>query len=43
MFKPVSSKLNVTSMEENILNFWKQSDIFKQTVEQRQCVPEFVI
>jgi isoleucyl-tRNA synthetase len=42
MFKPVSSKLNVTSMEENILKFWKQTDIFKQTVEQRQGAPEYV-
>jgi isoleucyl-tRNA synthetase len=42
MFKPVSSKLNVTSMEENVLKFWKQADIFKKTVEQRQGAPEFV-
>ena len=35
MFKPVSSKLNVTSMEEGVLKFWKQSEIFKKTVEQR--------
>ena len=36
MFKPVSSKLNVTSMEENVLKFWKQAKIFKKTVEQRK-------
>ncbi len=42
MFKPVSSKLNVTSMEENVLKFWKQTDIFKKTVEQRQGAPEYV-
>src|SRR5512135_445896 len=42
MFKPVSSKLNVTSMEENVLRFWKQADIFKKTVEQRQGAPEYV-
>ncbi len=42
MFKPVSSKLNVTSMEENVLKFWKQTDIFKKTIEQRQGAPEYV-
>jgi isoleucyl-tRNA synthetase len=42
MFKPVNSKLNVTSMEENVLKFWKQHEIFKKTVEQRAGAPEFV-
>jgi isoleucyl-tRNA synthetase len=42
MFKPVSSKLNVTSMEENVLKFWKQAEIFKKTVEQRKGGPEYV-
>jgi isoleucyl-tRNA synthetase len=42
MFKPVSPKLNVTVMEENVLKYWKQVDIFKKTVEQRQGAPEFV-
>ncbi|MBI4761190.1 MAG: isoleucine--tRNA ligase [Chloroflexota bacterium] len=42
MFKPVSPKLNVTSMEEGVLKFWKQAEIFKKTVEQRQGAPEYV-
>jgi isoleucyl-tRNA synthetase len=42
MFKPVSPKLHVTSMEENVLKFWKQAEIFKKTVEQRQGGPEYV-
>ena len=42
MFKPVSPKLNVTSMEDNVLKFWKQRNIFKMTVEQRQGAPEYV-
>jgi isoleucyl-tRNA synthetase len=42
MFKPVSSKLNVTSMEENVLKFWKQARIFEKTVEQRKGGPEYV-
>ncbi|MGD8402811.1 MAG: isoleucine--tRNA ligase [Anaerolineales bacterium] len=42
MFKPVSPKLDVTSMEEAVLHFWKQNDIFKKTVEQRKGGPEYV-
>ncbi|NWG07938.1 MAG: isoleucine--tRNA ligase [Chloroflexi bacterium] len=42
MFKPVSPKLNVTSMEEGVLKFWKQREIFKKTVEQRVGGPEYV-
>ncbi|GAB4462653.1 MAG: isoleucine--tRNA ligase [Anaerolineales bacterium] len=42
MFKPVNPKLNVTSMEESVLKFWKQAEIFKKTVEQRQGAPEYV-
>ena len=42
MFKPVSPKLNVTSMEDAVLKFWKQSQIFKKTVEQREGAPEYV-
>jgi isoleucyl-tRNA synthetase len=42
MFKPVSSKLSVTSMEEGVLKFWKHAEIFKKTVEQREGAPEYV-
>jgi len=42
MFKPVSPKLNVTSTEDNVLKFWKQRDIFKKTLEQREGGPEYV-
>src|SRR5512139_64095 len=42
MFKPVSPKLNVTSMEENVLRFWNQAEIFRKTVVQRQGAPEYV-
>ncbi len=42
MFKPVSPKLNVTSMEENVLKFWKHAEIFKKTVVQREGGPEYV-
>jgi isoleucyl-tRNA synthetase len=42
MFKPVSSKLNVTLMEDNVLKLWKQAEIFKKTVAQRKGGPEYV-
>ena len=42
MFKPVSPKLNVTSMEESVLKFWKHAEIFKKTVSQREGAPEYV-
>ena len=42
MFKPVSPRLNATEMEEAILEFWKNEDIFKRSTEQRQGGPEYV-
>ncbi len=42
MFKSVSSKLEVVSMEENVLKMWKKQDIFKKTIEQRKDKPEYV-
>ncbi len=42
MFKPVSPKLNVTAMEEGVMRFWRQQQIFKKTVEQRAGGPEYV-
>ncbi len=42
MFKPVSSKLDVNSMEDGVLRFWKSRQVFKKTVEQRQGAPEYV-
>jgi isoleucyl-tRNA synthetase len=42
MFKPVSPKLDVNSMEDGVLKFWKQNDIFKKTIEQRKGGPEYV-
>lgn len=42
MFKPVSSKFNVTLMEEAMLRFWKGHQVFEKTTEQRQGCPEYV-
>jgi isoleucyl-tRNA synthetase len=42
MFKPVKSKLDITLMEEAILKFWKEEDIFHQSMKQREGKPEYV-
>jgi isoleucyl-tRNA synthetase len=42
MFKPVSPKLNITSMEDDILHFWKHNDIFHKSTDLRRGGPEFV-
>ncbi len=42
MFKPVSSKLNVTLLEEQMLNFWKLHRIFAKSSQQRKGGPEYV-
>ena len=42
MFKSVSPKLDITTMEEEVLKFWKDRDIFKKTIEQRDGGPEYV-
>ncbi len=42
MFKSVSPKLDVSSMEENVLKMWKKQEIFKKTIEQREGKPEYI-
>ncbi len=42
MFKPVSAKLKVTELEEEILQHWKKEDIFQKTLEERNGGPEYV-
>jgi isoleucyl-tRNA synthetase len=42
MFKPVSPRLNVTLTEEEVLRFWKQKDVFHETLKQREGGPEYV-
>jgi isoleucyl-tRNA synthetase len=41
-FRSVSPKLDVSSMEENILKLWNKQDVFKKTIEQREGKPEYV-
>jgi len=42
MFKPVSSQLDVSRMEEEILRFWKRTQIFEKSGEQRRGGSEYV-
>jgi isoleucyl-tRNA synthetase len=42
VFKPVSSKLSVTLLEEQMLNFWKLHRIFAKSSQQRKGGPEYV-
>jgi isoleucyl-tRNA synthetase len=42
LFKPVSPRLNVSRMEEEVLNYWKDQDVFHQSIELRQGAPEYV-
>jgi isoleucyl-tRNA synthetase len=42
MFKSVSSKLDVSALEEGILKFWKTQKIFQKTIKLRKGAPEYV-
>ena len=35
MFRPVSSKADFAKMEEGVLRFWKENDIFQKSIEPR--------
>jgi len=35
MFQPVSSKVNFPELEEGVLRFWKEHEVFRKTIEQR--------
>ena len=43
MFKPVSSKVSFPQMEEGILQFWKDEDIFRRTEREREGGPRFTL
>lgn len=42
MFKTVSPRLNITIMEEAMLRFWRNNDIFKKSMVQRKEGPKYV-
>lgn len=42
MYKPVDPRVSFPEMEEAILKFWEEKDIFKRSIEQRNNSPEYV-
>ena len=42
MLKPVSPKLDVTTLEEGVLQFWKEQKIFAKSSSERKGAPEYV-
>ena len=42
MFAPVSSKLDLQQMELEVLEFWKQREIFRKSTEMRAGAPRYV-
>ena len=42
MYKPVDPKVNFPKMEEAILKFWQEKDIFKKSIEQRNDSEEYI-
>ena len=43
MFHPVNSKANFPQIEENVLSFWKSSNVFKRSIEGRRSGRLFVL
>ncbi|MSQ10570.1 MAG: isoleucine--tRNA ligase [Dehalococcoidia bacterium] len=43
MFKSVDSRVSFPKMEERILEFWKQHDTFKRSVQAREGGPTFIM
>lgn len=42
MFEPVSNKIDFKSVEESILQFWDENQIFAKSLDSRKSCPEFV-
>ena len=43
MFKQVGSRVSFPQMEEQVLGFWKDRDVFKKSVSQRAGAPQFTL
>ncbi|MFW5688522.1 MAG: class I tRNA ligase family protein, partial [Spirochaetota bacterium] len=42
MYKPVDPRVSFPTMEEGILSFWEENQIFKQSIAQREGSDEYV-
>ncbi|MGL1893311.1 MAG: isoleucine--tRNA ligase [Spirochaetaceae bacterium] len=43
MYKQVDPRVSFPKMEEEILKFWNQNDIFKKSIEQREGCQEYIM
>ncbi|MBI2287497.1 MAG: class I tRNA ligase family protein, partial [Chloroflexi bacterium] len=43
MFQPVSNKVNFPQVEEKLLAFWRENNVFEQSVERRRGAQRFVL
>jgi isoleucyl-tRNA synthetase len=43
MFRPVSSKVNFPQLEKNLLDFWKEHQIFEKSLENRFGATQFTL
>jgi len=43
MFLPVGSKVNFPQVEENILSWWRNNNVFERSVDARRGAPRFVL
>ena len=43
MFRPVNSRVDFAKVEEEILKFWRQNDIFRRSIDARKAGPRFVL
>jgi isoleucyl-tRNA synthetase len=41
-FRPVDPKVRFPELEERILGFWEQADVFRRSIAQREGAPEWV-
>jgi len=41
MFKQISDKVSLPDLEEEILDHWKKSDLFKKSIEARKDAPDY--
>jgi isoleucyl-tRNA synthetase len=42
-FKPVSSKVDFAALEEQVLQFWREQQVFRRTWQERQDAPLFML
>jgi len=43
MFKPVNSRVSFPQLEESLLAWWKEQDVFRRSIAARQGGPRFVL